>query len=407
MIDVLRRHAWLVILAAFLVTSIGLGIRQNFGLMLPAMTADLGIDRQTFAFAMALQNLMWGLFSPPLGALADKYGSGRMIAFGGLVYGGGLWVMAHAEGTLGLNIGAGLLIGFAQAATGFVVVLAAVARRVSVERRSMALGIASAGGSFGQLYMAPVSLGLIEGVGWSMALVYLVFLALMMTVLAAALTGRPGETTVETAVPESPSQTLKQAIQEALGDRSFRFLTAGFFVCGFQVAFLAVHLPAYLQDLGFGPSMGATAIALIGFFNIIGTWVFGALGGKYPKRFLLSTLYVLRALVIAIFLMLPPSEIVVMAFASALGLLWLGTVPLTSGLVGQIFGIRYMSTLFGIVFLSHQLGSFLGVWWGGYAFDVSGSYDPVWYASIALGLAAGVLHLPINEQPLRPVPQEA
>jgi len=403
MANILKRHVWLVVLAAFLVTSIGLGIRQNFGLMLPAMTADLSLDRQSFAFAMALQNLMWGLFSPPLGALADKYGSGRMIAFGGLVYAGGLWVMAHAEGTLGLNIGTGLLIGFAQAATGFAVVLAVVARHVSLEKRSMALGIASAGGSFGQLYMAPVSLGLIESFGWSTALVYLVFLALMMTVLASALTGRPGETTHL----QGPSQTLKQAVQEALSDRSFWFLTAGFFVCGFQVAFLAVHLPAYLQDLGFGASMGATAIALIGFFNIIGTWVFGVLGGKYPKRFLLSSLYVLRALTIAVFLMLPVNEIVVMAFASALGLLWLGTVPLTSGLVGQIFGVRYMSTLFGIVFMSHQLGSFIGVWWGGYVFDVSGSYDQVWYASIALGLTAGLLHLPINEQPLNSAAEQA
>jgi len=406
MADILKRHIWLVILAGFLVMSISLGTRQNFGLLLAGMTADLGIDRQTFAFAMALQNLMWGLFSPPLGALADKYGSGRMIAIGGLVYAGGLWGMGHAEGTLGLNFSGGLLLGFAQAATGFAVVLAAVAKRVRPEKRSMALGLVSAGGSFGQLYMAPVSLGLIEGVGWSMALAYIAILALMMTVLASALTGRSSDAVSETAAT-APLQTLKQALHEALGDKSFLFLTAGFFVCGFQVAFVAVHLPAYLQDLGFGASLGATAIALIGFFNILGTWAAGVLGGKYPKRFLLSTLYVLRSLVITVFLMVPPSEIAVMIFASSLGLLWLGTVPLTSGLVAQIFGVRYMSTLFGIVFLSHQLGSFIGVWWGGYAFDVSGTYDPVWYASIALGLTAAILHLPIKEQPLKPVAQEA
>lgn len=403
MTDILKRHGWLVIFAGFLVMSISLGVRQNFGLLLPAMTADLGLDRQTFAFALALQNLMWGLFSPPLGALADKYGSGRMIALGGLVYASGLWVMAQAEGVFGLNLGGGLLIGFAQAATGFAVVLAVVARNVRPEKRSMALGLVSAGGSFGQLYMAPVSLGLIEGVGWSMALFYIAFLALLMVVLAIALTGKPKETAAE----GNSSQSLKQALREAFGNRSFMFLSAGFFVCGFQVAFVAVHLPAYLQDLGFSASMGATAIGLIGFFNIIGTWAAGALGGRYPKRYLLSILYVLRALVIAIFLMAPPSEFSVMVFASALGLLWLGTVPLTSGLVAEIFGVRYMSTLFGVVFLAHQLGSFLGVWWGGYAFDTTGSYDQVWYASIALSLLAGLLHLPIREQPLRPAAQEA
>jgi len=401
MIAFLNRNLWVAVAAAALVTSLSLGIRSGFGLFLPSLTADLGVGREAFAFAMALQNILWGVSSPFVGALADKYGAGRTIAFGGAVYALGLYVMANAEGAGGLNLGGGLFVGFAQAATGFAVVLAVVARRAPPKRRSMALGIASAGGSFGQFYMAPVSLGLIEAYGWSLSLLYLAGLAAVMVILATALTGKstpPGG--------GEPAQTLSQAIGEAGRDRSFWYLNLGFLVCGFQIAFVAVHLPAYFQDFGFDASVGASALALIGLFNIIGTFACGALGGRYPKKYLLSTLYFLRSLVIAVFLVLPPTEFSALVFASALGLLWLGTVPLTSGLVGQIYGVRYMSTLFGIVFFSHQIGSFVGVWWGGYAFDTAGSYDPVWITSIILGVAAAALHMPIAEKPLRPVAQE-
>jgi predicted MFS family arabinose efflux permease len=292
-------------------------------------------------------------------------------------------------------------MGFAQAATGFAVVLGAVARRTTPKARSLALGIASAGGSFGQFYMAPISQGLIGAVGWATAFLYIAILACIMVVLATALTGKASD------VREGDmTQTVSQAVREAGRHSGYLYLTAGFFVCGFQITFVAVHLPAFLQDSGFGLDTGATAIALIGLFNIVGTYGAGWLGGRYSKKYLLSSLYFARALVIGVFLMMPKTEFTVLAFASALGVLWLGTVPLTSGLVGQIFGVRYMSTLFGIVFLSHQVGSFIGVWWGGVAFDLTGSYDQVWIASIILGLAAGLLHLPIAEAPLRPLPQE-
>ena len=401
MSDSAKRIFWTVVIAAALVSSLGMGIRQNFGLFLPPMTEDLGIGREAFAFAMALQNIIWGVFTPLTGMLADKYGSGRMIALGGVVYAGGLYVMSGATDVTDLNIGAGLFIGFGQSAAGSAVVLAAVARRVPAAKRSLALGIASAGGSFGQFYMAPVSLGLIESIGWSTALLYIAGLALIMVALAAALTGDSTDTR-----EGDPAQTLGAAVREATGHKGYWYLTAGFFVCGFQISFIAVHFPAFLLDAGFSAATGATAIALIGFFNIFGTYACGVLGGRYSKKYLLSSLYFLRAVLIAVFFMLPVTELTVLVFASAMGVLWLGTVPLTSGLVAQIFGVRYMATLFGIVFFSHQLGSFIGVWWGGWSFDTTGSYDQVWIASIALGLLAALLHLPIAESPLRPAAQE-
>ncbi len=401
MTSFLKRHVWLVILSAFLVGSVGMGIRQNFGLFLPSMTADLGIGREAFAFAMALQNILWGIFTPVTGVLADKYGAGKMIALGGVIYALGLYTMSGATDTFDLNMGAGLYIGFGQAATGFAVVLATVARRVSPGKRSLALGIASAGGSFGQFYMAPVSQGLIETYGWSLSLFYIAGLAMVMVVLATALTGKASDTDEGDA-----SQTLSEAVHEATGHKGFWYLTSGFFVCGFQSSVIAVHFPAYLQDAGFDAGTGAMAIALIGLFNIFGTLGCGALGGRYSKKYLLSTLYFLRAVLVAVFLVMPKTEFTVLAFASAMGVLWLGTVPLTSGLVAQIFGVRYMSTLFGIVFFSHQIGSFIGVWWAGWSFDTTGSYDQVWIASIVLGLLATLLHLPIPEKPLRPATAE-
>jgi predicted MFS family arabinose efflux permease len=249
--------------------------------------------------------------------------------------------------------------------------------------------------------MAPVSLGLIEATGWSTALLYIIGLALIMVALAAALTGSSSDTT-----EGDPNQTLSQAVREAAGHRGYWFLTTGFFVCGFQISFIAVHLPAFLQDLNFDATVGATAIGLIGLFNVIGTYTCGVLGGRYSKKYLLSMLYLLRSITIILFLLAQPTETLIYVFASALGLLWLGTVPLTSGLVAQIFGVRYMSTLFGGIFFSHQLGAFVAVWWGGIAFDTTGSYDQVWIASIVLGLIAAALHMPINEKAIRPLAQE-
>ncbi len=393
----LKRPASAVILCGALILSVCMGVRQSFGLFLPPMTLDLGIGREAFAFALALQNLLWGLFQPLTGMVADRFGAGRVVVAGAAVYALGLTHMSGAATIVDLNLGAGLLVGFGTAATGFAVVLGAVGRLVAVERRSMALGVVSAGGSFGQFVIAPAGQALIAAQGWPGALITLALFAALMAPLALALAGRPGGQ----GQTEVPAITLIQAIREAAGHSGYRYLSLGFFVCGFQVAFIAVHLPAYLGDVGLTGETAALALALIGFFNILGTFACGALGGLYSKKYLLSLLYLLRALVITTFLLAPKTEATVLVFAAAIGFLWLSTVPLTSGLVGQIFGVRYLSTLFGIVFFSHQMGSSLGVWLGGYAFDVLGSYDPIWMASIVLGIGAALLHLPIAEQAVR------
>lgn len=392
-----RRNVILVIIAGGLIVSLSMGIRQTFGLFLAPVTGELGIGREAFAFSMAIQQLMWGVFQPLTGMIADKFGTARVLVLGAVVYAIGLVAMSGTESALQLNLGAGVLVGFGMAATGFAVVLGAVGRLVPEKKRSMAFGITTAGGSFGQFIMAPVGQSLIAAQGWSDALLSIAVIAMLMAPLGAVLVGKATSTDGAGA----PVQSLAEAVAEARRHSGFLFLTLGFFVCGFQVAFVAVHLPAYLTDAGLSAGIGAMALGLIGFFNIIGTFACGALGGHYSKKYLLSSLYLLRALVIAVFLMLPKTETTVLVFASALGLLWLGTVPLTSGLVAQIFGPRYVSTLFGIVFLNHQVGSFIGVWLGGYLFDTTGSYDIVWMASVALGVAAAVLHMPIAEQPLR------
>lgn len=385
----------LAIVCGGLILSLAMGIRQTFGLFLPPVTADLCMARETFSLAMAVQNLLWGAVQPAVGMIADRYGAGRVVTAGAVAYVAGLVVMSGMEGTAGLQMGGGVLIGMAMAATGFSVVLGAVARRVPEERRSMALGIVSAGGSFGQFAMAPVGQALIAEQGWQGAFLSMAVLAALMVPLALAVAGRPSA-----AGRGSGAATLRGALSEALSHRGYLYLTAGFFVCGFQVVFVAVHLPAYLRDLGLPGTTAATALALIGIFNIAGTYACGALGGMYPKKWVLAGLYVLRAMVIAVFLAAPKSEMSVYIFASALGFLWLGTVPLTSGLVGHIFGVRYLSTLFGIVFFGHQVGSFLGVWLGGVVYDATGSYDAIWVASIILGIAAALLHAPIAERPL-------
>ena len=393
----MKRTALLVVLGGALIVTLGMGIRQSFGLFLSPMIQDLGLGRETFAFAMALQNLLWGLFQPVTGVIADRFGAARVVVVGAMVYALGLIAMSGATSPLMLSLGAGLLVGIGLAATSFAVILGAVGRLVTPARRSMALGVVTAGGSFGQFIMAPVGQELIAAQGWSGALITLALVAAAMAPLAVAVAGRAAGAPDRGTAPETPTG----AIAEASAHSGYRYLTLGFFVCGFQVTFVAVHLPAYLNDAGLTASTAAAALALIGFFNIIGTYACGALGGRYSKKYLLSGLYGLRSVVIAIFLVAPKTETTVLVFAAAIGVLWLGTVPLTSGLVAQIFGVRYMSTLFGIVFFSHQLGSFAGVWLGGYAFDTTGSYDSVWMGSIVLGLAAAMLHLPIAERPLR------
>lgn len=391
----------MVLLCGGLILSISLGVRQSFGLFLTPITADLSIGRETFAFAMAIQNILWGLAQPATGAIADRYGTTRVLLLGTLLYMAGLAVMAGATGPMGLHLGSGLLIGLAMSATCFAVVLGAVGRLVPEEKRSMSLGIVSAGGSFGQFIMAPIGQAFINEMGWSQALFAMIVLAALMAPLSVILSGNASKTSQRADPHGLPKQSLAEAIREAFAHKGFVLLTLGFFVCGFQVVFIAVHLPAYIQDLGLSPGLGATALALIGFFNIIGSLGCGALGGRYSKKYVLSILYVLRSIVIGLFLLLPKTEWSVMIFSSAIGLLWLGTVPLTSGLVAQIFGVRYMSTLFGIVFFSHQVGSFLGVWIGGWVYDATGSYDSVWIATIILGFVAALIHMPISDRSVR------
>ena len=384
----------MVLVGAGLLLSVSMGVRHGFGLFLQPMSADLGWSRQSFAFALALQNLIWGAMQPMTGMLADRFGAGRVIFVGGALYFCGLLMMAYSQTGSDFALGAGLLIGLGLSGTTFSIVLGVVGRSTAPERRSMALGIAAAAGSAGQFLMLPIEQGLISTYGWFTALLAIAAVAALMMPLSALL-AEPRRS-----VPAGPRQSAREAVREALGHRGFVLLTLGFFVCGFQVVFIAVHLPAYLLDKGLSAQTGMIALALIGFCNIIGTYVAGWLGGKVPKKYLLSGLYFGRAIVITVFVLTPLSPLVVYVFAASIGILWLATVPLTNAIVAQVFGVQFVSMLSGFVFFSHQIGSFLGVWLGGVLFDRTGSYMIVWIISIALGVIAGIVNLPIDEKPL-------
>jgi MFS family permease len=380
-----------ILVCGGLILMLALGMRQSFGLFLRPMSMDLGWGREAFSFAIALQNLVWGCAMPFAGAIADRYGGGRVIATGGIAYGAGLAAMAYSTTPLGLNLAAGLLLGLGLSCSGFGVVMAVVARAFPPEKRSVAVGIVGAAGSFGQFAMLPGSHALIGGFGWLNALLVFAVLAFIMVPLGAALAGR------NTAADES-TQSIGAALAEAGRHRGFWLLTGSFFVCGFQTIFVMTHLPAYLVDKGLSPRQGMTALAVIGLFNIVGSYGCGALGGRYSKRLILAWIYVIRALAIAAFLAAPLTPAGTYLFAAVLGLTWLGTVPLTNSLVGQIFGVKYLSTLFSISFLGHQLGAFLGAWAGGAVFDAAGSYQAVWLAAIALSVVAAALCVPIDER---------
>ncbi|MEE8227059.1 MAG: MFS transporter, partial [Kiloniellales bacterium] len=371
----------LILICGAAVLALNMGIRQTFGLFLEPVTLDLAMSRSNFALAIAVQNLLWGLLTPACGMLADRYGTGRVLAAGGLLYALGNTVMALGESAFAVHLGAGVMVGMAVGASGFPLVLAVVARSVPEERRSMALAIAATGGSVGQFLLLPFSQVLIEGLGWPAALLILAALAALIVPLAAALAGKP---TMAAAGPASPGGALSQARRH----RGFLLLTAGFFVCGFHVSFIATHLPGYITSLNLDPLVGASALGLIGFFNILGGLAAGVLGSRFRLKYVLSMIYLARAVAIGLFLFGPKTEWAVFAFSAVIGLLWLSTVPLTSSLVGQIFGSRFMATLFGIVMLGHQLGAFFGAWLGGLSYDLTGSYDGVWILSILLGLLA-------------------
>ncbi len=381
-----------VLVCGGLILTLSLGIRHGFGLFLQPMSADLHWGRETFALALAVQNLMWGVTLPFAGMLADKYGAHRMVLAGTALYVLGLVLMAHSTTPLAMVLTSGVLIGAGLSGVTFSVVQGVLGRTFPPEKRSMALGISAAAGSFGQFALLPFTQVLLTHLGWYGALLSLAAIALLMAPLAAALVER------REAHAHLHTQSVGGAVREALGHRGYVLLTVGFFVCGFQVVFIGVHLPAYLADHGFAPHVAVTALALIGLFNIVGTYSTGWLGSRMPKRFILSTIYFGRSIVIVAFILLPLTTTTVYAFAVALGLLWLSTVPPTNGIVAQVFGVRYMAMLSGITFFSHQIGSFLGAWLGGKLYDTTGSYDVVWWLSVALGVCAGLLHLPIDER---------
>lgn len=366
---------------------LSLGIRHGFGIFLRPMTIDLQWPRSTFAFAIALQNLVWGFSQPVVGMIADRFGAGRVLVLGGLCYAAGLALMAQATTGLGLALSTGVLIGLGLSGT-YTIVIGVVGRAFPPARRSTALGVLTGLASFGQFAMLPYGQALISSIGWWWALMILAANACLILPLAIPLASDKG-----TAAPgASLQQSVSAALAEARAHRGFWLVTLGFFVCGFQVVFVATHLPAYLLDKGMSVDVGMAALALIGLANIPGSFLAGYLGARYPKKALLTGIYLARAIIIAAFISLPVSEGTVYLFATALGLVWLGTVPLTSGIVAQIFGVQYLSMLFGIVYLGHQIGAFLGGWLGGYVFDNTGSYQGVWLMAIALSLLAAIVN---------------
>jgi predicted MFS family arabinose efflux permease len=390
----LWRRTGFIILCGCLISLVGFGIRSSYGLFNQPISVANGWGREVFAFALALQNLVWGLGLPLAGMLADRFGPVRVLAVGGILYGAGVGLSAVSTTPLAFDISAGVLVGLGLSGSAFGIVLAAVAKLVPDDKRSWAMGLTTAAGSLGQFLFAPLGQAFIVAYGWQIALMMLAAFAVFIPILATAFSAGEHHPSLhnETRVP------FTQAMRAAFGHQSYLLLMAGFFVCGFQVAFITVHFPAYLSDIGAAPGLGALSIAAIGLFNIIGSYTAGVLGGKRSKRYLLSWLYVTRSAVIFVFLMSEPTTLVVLTFAAVMGLLWLSTVPLTSGLVLVMFGTQHLATLFGFVFFSHQLGSFLGVWLGGIIFDQYGSYNIVWWISIALGLFAALIHLPIAEK---------
>jgi predicted MFS family arabinose efflux permease len=380
-----------VLVCGAAIVALSMGIRHGFGLWLSPITTDRGWTRETFAFAIAVQNLAWGLAAPFAGMLADRFGAFRVLIAGSALYAVGLAGMAVSTSGLGFTGSTGLLIGMAQAGTTYAIVYGVIARNVAPEKRSWAMGVAAAAGSFGQFLMVPVENWLIGGFGWQNALFWLACAALAIVPLAFGLH--------EPRRADGPAhrQTIGAALHEAFGYRSFQLLMAGYFVCGFQVVFIGVHLPSYLRDHGLSPSVATTALALIGLFNVAGTYAAGALGQRLAKRHILAAIYLLRSITIVIFLLVPLTPASVYVFASVMGVLWLSTVPPTNAVVAQIFGVQYMSMLAGFVFLSHQIGSFLGVWLGGRLYDTTGSYDVVWWLAVALGVLAALVNLPVRE----------
>ena len=394
---------WQVLVCGAIIVSMSMGIRHGFGLWMQPMTQEMGWGREDFATAIGIQNISWGLIGIFLGMLADRFGAFRVMVFSSLLYALGLWGMAQAASPAWLALTLGVMVGAAQAGTTFAIVFGIIGRNIPAEKRSWAMGVVSAAGSFGQFLLVPTSSYMIEHIGWHQAL--LVLAAGMLMVLPLTLGLR--EPAFAGGQAPKRQQSILQAVREAFGYRSFQLLMAGYFVCGFQVVFIGVHMPSYLKDQGLDPQVAGTALALIGLFNILGTYAAGVLGQHFPKNLLLSFNYTMRGVFISLFIFLPLSPVSVYLFAAAMGLLWLSTVPVTSAIVAQMFGVAHFSMLSGFVFMSHQLGSYMGVWLGGWVFDRTGSYDLVWYLTIALSVFAALINLPVREQGIQRIPVPA
>ena len=394
--------AFLVLILGTIILCISFGVRSSLGVYMKPISIDLGWGREVFAFAVALQSLIWGISTPMMGYLADRYGPAKVVAIGAVLYASGLYIMSQASDPMDATIGIGVLTGFALSMTGFPIVLSVIARRFPPEKRSLVMGIGSAGGSSGQLILVPVGQWLINEQGWIMSLILLAVMVAVIVPLTASLAGGN-----ERADDDHSEQNFLDAMREAGSHGGYRLLIFGYFVCGFQTMFIGAHLPAYLSDLGQSDWIGATALSLIGGFNIIGCILWGLAGDRTSKKMLLASLYSLRALVMLGFILLPMNTLTVVVLSAAMGMLWLGTVPLTTGLVVQIFGTQYMATLVGFTFLGHQIGSFLGIWLGGWVFDTTGSYDPIFCGGIILGLLATLAHFPINDKPVARLAEEA
>ena len=393
-----RKLFSIAIILACVLLAINFGFRSSLGLFLKPVSETFGYGREIFAFSLALQNLLWGLSQPLAGAFADKFGTTRVIVVGSILYSLGLYVTATADSFISLHIGAGILIGMGIAGTGLGVVLPAMARMVRPERRAFALGVGTAAGSAGQFFFIPVAREFLVAYGWQIALIIMAVGALSMILFAPVFRG---DAKSNINIDNEPSQNLKQALSEASNHIHYWLLIAGFFVCGFQLAFITVHMPSYLADKGFDSSIAAISLSIIGLCNIVGSLVSGHLSGIYSKKWILTFIYAARSIVIVLFLIIPISTLTIYAFSFATGLLWLATVPPTSGLVAQMFGLRFMGTLYGIVFLNHQIGSFTGVWLGGYLFDTTGSYNQVWWWAAIIAAITAIIHIFIDERPIK------
>ncbi len=385
---------WIVVICGCLIAMMTFGPRSAMGFFQLPMLEARGWDRTTFGLAMAIQNLVWGLGQPFFGAISDKFGTWHVLALGAVSYSLGLFLMSQAESVALLHISGGILVGLGIAAGSFSIVMAAFARRVSAENRTFVFGVGTAAGSAGMMAFSPLAVALIANYGWQSALVFMAVMMLAIPLLAIPLTGNGSGSRLTKAEMD---QTIGQALRQAFGHQSYLLLVSGFFVCGFQVAFITAHFPAYLSDIGIEAKWAGIALMLIGMFNIFGSLASGIIGQRYSKPIFLALIYIARSIAVTVFLLVPPTPTTVVIFSSVMGILWLSTVPPTNALVAIMFGSRYLGMLGGIVFFSHQIGSFLGVWLGGYLYDVYGSFDIVWWLGVALGLFAAVVHWPIRE----------